>query len=33
MTEVVIFIVGAWCGLVAAALINMAKEEKKNGRK
>ena len=32
MTEVVIFIVGAWCGLVIAALINMAKEEK-NGRK
>ncbi len=29
MTEVVVFIVGVWCGLVAAALINMAKEEKK----
>ena len=32
MTEVVIFIVGVWCGLVTAALISMAKEEK-NGRK
>ena len=29
MTNIIIFVVGAWSGLVIAALLNIAREEKK----